>query len=84
MVRMVAGLGGFLNRKHDGFPGSQTLWIGLQRAADFVMAMDAQRGLGAGIVCNSQRSDLRTATPVNLPSKPLRQAGDTLWEAPGC
>ena len=48
MVRMVAGLGGFLNRKHDGFPGSQTLWIGLQRAADFVMAMDAQRGLGGG------------------------------------
>ena len=48
MVRRVAGLGGFLNRKSDGFPGPQTLWIGLQRAADFVMAMDAQRGLGEG------------------------------------
>ena len=46
MVRMVAGLGGFLNRKSDGFPGPQTLWIGLQRAADFVLAMDAQRGVG--------------------------------------
>jgi len=33
---------------------------------------------------HSSRWDLRTATPVNLPSKPLRQAGDTLWEAPGC
>ncbi len=43
MVRMIAGLGGFLNRKRDGFPGPQTLWIGLQRAADFVMAMEAQR-----------------------------------------
>ena len=48
MVRMVAGLGGFLNRKSDGFPGPQTLWIGLQRAADFALAMEAQRGLGEG------------------------------------
>ena len=31
MVRIVAGFGGYLNRKHDGFPGSKTLWIGLQR-----------------------------------------------------
>jgi len=28
MVRMIAGLGGFLNRKSDGFPGPKTLWIG--------------------------------------------------------
>lgn len=42
MVRMVAGLGGFLNRKGDGFPGPQTMWIGLQRAADFVLALQAQ------------------------------------------
>ena len=46
MVRMVAGLGGFLNRKSDGFPGPKTLWIGLQRAADFVLALDAQRSIG--------------------------------------
>jgi hypothetical protein len=46
MVRMVAGLGGFLNRKRDGFPGPQTIWIGLQRAADFVLALDAQRSAG--------------------------------------
>ncbi|WP_374237509.1 MULTISPECIES: IS4 family transposase [unclassified Thiocapsa] len=43
MVRMVAGLGGFLNRKGDGFPGPQTMWIGLQHAADFVLALQAQR-----------------------------------------
>ncbi|WP_295580051.1 IS4 family transposase [uncultured Lamprocystis sp.] len=48
MVRMVAGLGGFQGRKSDGFPGPQTLWIGLQRAADFVLAMAAQRGVGEG------------------------------------
>lgn len=45
MVRMVASLGGFLNRKSDGFPGPKTLWIGLQRAADFVLALEAQRSI---------------------------------------
>jgi len=48
MARMVAGFGGFLNRKGDGFPGPQTLWIGLQRAADFVLALDAQRSATEG------------------------------------
>jgi hypothetical protein len=43
MVRMVASFGAFLNRKGDGFPGPQSLWIGLQRTRDFVLAMDAQR-----------------------------------------
>jgi hypothetical protein len=43
MVRMVASLGGFLNRKNDGVPGPKTLWIGLQRVPDFVLALEAQR-----------------------------------------
>jgi hypothetical protein len=47
MVRMVASLGGFLNRKRDGFPGPKTLWIGLQRVPDFVLALEAQRSVGA-------------------------------------
>jgi hypothetical protein len=46
MVRMVATLGGFLNRKNDGFPGPKTLWIGLQRIPDFVLALAAQRSIG--------------------------------------
>jgi hypothetical protein len=33
-VRMVAALGGFLGRKGDGEPGTQTLWRGLQRLDD--------------------------------------------------
>lgn len=33
-VRMVAGLGGFLGRKGDGEPGTQTTWRGLQRLDD--------------------------------------------------
>jgi len=45
MVRMIATLGGFLNRKHDGFPGPTTLWIGLQSIPDFVLAPEAQRSV---------------------------------------
>ena len=41
MIRMVASLGGFLNRKNDGYPGAKPIWIGLQRVKDFVMAMEA-------------------------------------------
>ena len=33
-IRRVATLGGFLGRKCDGEPGTQTLWIGLQRLDD--------------------------------------------------
>ena len=33
-IRMVAILGGFLARKGDGEPGTQTLWLGLQRLDD--------------------------------------------------
>ncbi len=45
MVRMVASLGGFLNRKRDGFPGPKTLWIGLQRIPDFMPAMEAMQNV---------------------------------------
>ena len=45
MVRMVASLGGFLNRKSDGCPGPKTLWVGLQRVPDFVLALAAQRAV---------------------------------------
>jgi len=33
-TRLVASLGGFLGRKCDGEPGTQTLWLGLQRLDD--------------------------------------------------
>lgn len=33
-MRLVATLGGFLGRKGDGEPGTQTLWLGLQRLDD--------------------------------------------------
>jgi hypothetical protein len=34
MNRRVASLGGFLGRKSDGNPGTQTMWLGLQRLDD--------------------------------------------------
>jgi hypothetical protein len=37
-IRMVASLGGFLGRKGDGEPGTQTLWLGLQRLDDIAAA----------------------------------------------
>ena len=41
MLRMVASLGGFLNRKGDGDPGPKTIWMGLQRVRDFIIGMEA-------------------------------------------
>lgn len=37
-TRMIAQLGGFLGRTRDGFPGPATLWQGMQRLADIVVA----------------------------------------------
>jgi hypothetical protein len=37
-IRMVASLGGFLGRKADREPGTQTLWLGLQRLDDISAA----------------------------------------------
>jgi hypothetical protein len=34
-IRLVAQLGGYVNRKRAAPPGPQTLWIGLQRVHDF-------------------------------------------------
>jgi hypothetical protein len=41
MVELIAELGGYTNRKHDGPPGPQTTWIGLQRMRDFATAWHA-------------------------------------------
>jgi len=37
MIRMIGALGGFLGRKSDGEPGTETLWRGLQRADDIAI-----------------------------------------------
>jgi len=38
MVRLVAQLGGYVNRKHCDPPGPQTIWLGLQRMHDFALS----------------------------------------------
>jgi hypothetical protein len=45
LIRLIAGLGGFLGRKCDGEPGMQTLWLGLQRVRDFADGMLFAQGL---------------------------------------
>ena len=45
ILRMLAGFGGFLDRKCDGEPGPQTIWIGLQRSRDFVLALQAREAM---------------------------------------
>jgi hypothetical protein len=37
MVRLVAQLGGYVNRKRSDPPGPQTVWLGLQRIHDFAL-----------------------------------------------
>ena len=37
-MRLVAGLGGFLGRKSDGYPGTKSLWLGFQRLDDITHA----------------------------------------------
>lgn len=37
MVRMVAQLGGYVNKPRADEPGPQTVWLGLQRAHDFAL-----------------------------------------------
>jgi hypothetical protein len=39
VLRIVAGLGGFLGRKGDGEPGVKTIWLGLQRVMDFAASI---------------------------------------------
>jgi hypothetical protein len=40
MVRLIASLGGYIERP-EREPGTQTLWIGMQRMYDLVWAWDA-------------------------------------------
>ncbi|MGL4462203.1 MAG: IS4 family transposase [Planctomycetia bacterium] len=41
MVRMVAGLGGFVNRAKGSEPGPETIWKGRQRMRNYADAWDA-------------------------------------------
>jgi Transposase DNA-binding/Transposase Tn5 dimerisation domain/Transposase DDE domain len=40
MVRMVAQLGGYINRKRQDEPGPQTVWLGMQRMHDIALCWE--------------------------------------------
>ncbi len=42
MVRLIAGFGGFLGRKHDAHPGPKALWEGMQKVRAFTIAFEAR------------------------------------------
>lgn len=48
MIKMIASLGGYMNRKSDPEPGPTTLWIGLQRLKDFLLAQQTLRDITYG------------------------------------
>lgn len=51
VVALIASFGGVsLGRKQDGPPDPKTMWIGLQRLRDFVIALDARETLEMGCV----------------------------------
>ena len=38
MIKIIASLGGFLNRKNDGEPGHQTMWLGMRNMHEHIKA----------------------------------------------
>ena len=40
MVRLIARLGGYLDRKGDPPPGPKAMWVGLQKARTLALAWD--------------------------------------------
>lgn len=42
MVRLIAGFGGFLGRKHHVYPGPKAFWEGMQEVRAFAIALDGR------------------------------------------
>ncbi len=45
MIKMIASLGGYLDRKHDAEPGPQVMWLGIQRMRGFAIAWEVFPGI---------------------------------------
>jgi hypothetical protein len=50
MVRIIAGFGGHLGRKNDGFPGAKTLWEGMEKVRHYALGIE----IGRAVYANSQ------------------------------
>ena len=46
---MIAVLGGHLNRKRDAHPGTQVMWIGMQRMRDMARLLEVFEGISKGV-----------------------------------
>ena len=46
---MIAALGGHLNRKRDVHPGTQVMWIGMQRMLDMAMLLEVFEDIVQGV-----------------------------------
>lgn len=69
VIRLIATLGGFLGRQGDGEPSVKTLWLGLQRVADFAAGLKYARAAHAlWVVCNGMRCTASNASPAATPS----------------
>ena len=40
MVRIIAGFGGFLGRKSDGFPGAKAMWEGMEKVRHYAVGIE--------------------------------------------
>jgi len=56
-TRMTASLGGFLGRKGDGEPGTQTLWLGLQKLDIITLTWIAFNAMYPGRIQETVSSD---------------------------
>jgi Transposase DNA-binding/Transposase Tn5 dimerisation domain/Transposase DDE domain len=56
MVRIVAQLGGYINRKREDEPGPQTVWLGLQRMHDIALCWQVfgPDAPGPGVSANAE------------------------------
>ncbi len=75
VVRLIAGLGGFLGRKGDGEPGVKTIWLGRQRVMDFAAGIKfASRGAWGMTCVYSPRNLLAKysiRTKIIIPPEPF-------------
>jgi hypothetical protein len=49
MVRIIAGFGGFLGRKSDGFPGTKALWEGMEKVRCYALGIEIGRAVYAAV-----------------------------------
>lgn len=45
MVRLIAGFGGFLGRKHDGFPGAKAIWEGMEKVRHYAVGIEVGKAV---------------------------------------